>query len=147
MTLQEKINADMKEAMVAKDEARLSTIRFLKSAIQYACLEKPSAMDDAQVRQVIQKQIKKQRESVQQFVAAGRTALAAKEEKEIRILEAYLPPAISQDELQKVVEEAVRTEGASGKKDFGRLMKYLNEKMAGQADNKRLSEILGALLR
>ena len=150
MSLSEKIAQDMKQAMMAKDETRLSTIRFLRSAVQYARLEKPSAGSapgDAEILQVIQKQIKQHRESIQQFTAARRNELAAKEESELRILESYLPKQVSDDELKKIAQEAVRTQEAAGKKDFGRMMKYLNEKLAGQADNKRLSEILGGLLK
>ena len=147
MSLLEKINRDMKQAMMAREEARLSTLRFLKSAIQYAGLERSAVMSDAQVLQVIQKQIKQHRESIQQFAGAGRKELVAKEENEARILESYLPKQISDDELKKIIGESVREQGAAGKKDFGRLMKHLSEKLAGSADNKRLSEILGQLLK
>ena len=150
MPLLEKINQDMKQAMIAKDEARLSAIRFLKSAVQYARLEKPSngaQISDAEVLRVIQKQVKQHRESIQQFVAGGRKELADKEENELRILEGYLPKQVSDDELKKIVEEAVRTQAGSGKKDFGRLMNYLNEKLEGRADSKRLSGLLGGLLK
>lgn len=136
--------------MIAKDEARLSAIRFLKSAVQYARLEKPSngaQISDAEVLRVIQKQVKQHRESIQQFVAGGRKELADKEENELRILEGYLPKQVSDDELKKIVEEAVRTQAGSGKKDFGRLMNYLNEKLEGRADSKRLSGLLGGLLK
>ena len=138
MTLLEKINQDMKQAMIARDEARLSTLRMLKSAVQYVAIEKSGALGDAQIVQVIQKQIKQRRESIQQFAEGGRKDMAAKEENEARILESYLPKQISQDELKKIVEQEVKAQGAVTKKDFGRLMKHLSEKLAGGADNKRL---------
>ena len=147
MSLLEKLDQDMKQAMLARDEGRLSTLRLLKSAVKYAAIEKSAALSDAEIIQVIQKQIKQRRESIQQFTEGGRREMAAKEENEARILESYLPKQISQDDLKKIVEQEVKTQGAATKKDFGRMMKHLNEKLAGSADNKRLSEILGGLLK
>ena len=148
MPLSEKIDQDLKQAMLAKDETRLSTIRFLKSAVKYVSIEKTGqTIGDTEILQVIQKQIKQHRESIQQFSAAGRKDLASKEEAEVRILEGYLPKQLSDAELKTAVEAEVRAQGASGKKDFGRMMKHLNEKLAGSADNKRLSELLGQLLK
>jgi uncharacterized protein YqeY len=146
MALLEKIDRDLKSAMLSKDEARLSTLRFLKSAVQYAAIEKSGALADAEVLQVIQKQIKQRRESIAQFTTGGRKEMAAKEENEARILEAYLPKQLSGEELRRVVEQEVKAQGATSKKDFGRLMKHLTEKLAGAADNKSLSEALGKLL-
>ena len=147
MSLIEKIDNDLKQAMRARDEARLSTIRMLKSAIKYVAIEKSGALGDAEIVQVIQKQIKQRRESIQQFRDGGRSEMAAKEEKEASILEGYLPKQINPEELKNIVEQEVRAQGASTKKDFGRMMKHLNDKLAGSADNKRLSEILGGLLK
>ena len=147
MSLLEKLDQDMKQAMLAKDEGRLSTIRLLKSAVKYAAIEKSAAMSDAEIVQVIQKQIKQRRESIQQFTDGGRREMAAKEENEARILEGYLPKQIGAEELKRIVESEVKAQGASTKKDFGKMMKHLSEKLAGSADNKRLSEILGGLLK
>ena len=147
MSLSEKIDLDLKRAMLAKDEARLSTIRMLKSAIKYVAIEKSGALGDAEIVQIIQKQIKQRRESIQQFTDGGRKEMAAKEENEARILEEYLPKQIGPEELKRLVEQEVRSHGASTKKDFGRMMKILSEKLAGSADNKRLSEVLGGLLK
>ena len=146
MTLSEKIDSDIKQAMLSKDEARLSTVRFLKSALKYAAIEKSGALADAEVLQIIQKQIKQRRESIAQFSANGRQEMADKEENEARILEAYLPKQLSGDDLRRVVEQEVKAQGAASKKDFGRMMKHLTEKLAGSADNKSLSEALGKLL-
>ena len=147
MPLLEKIDQDLKQSMMGKEEARVSVLRFLKSAIQYVTIEKNGALNDAEILQVIQKQIKQRRESIQQFAQAGRKDLAAKEENEVRILEGYLPKQLSDDELKRVVEQEIQLQGAAGKKDFGRMMKHLNEKLAGGADNKRLSEMLGQRLK
>ena len=147
MTIQQKIDQDMKQAMLAKDQPKLDVLRFLKSAIQYAQIEKPgTSLSEADVMQVIQKQIKQRRESIQQFTQGGRSELAGKEEKEAALLEAYLPKQISDAELQALVQAQIQQAGASGKKDFGRVMKSCTEKLAGRADNKRISEIVGKLL-
>ncbi len=148
MPLLEKIDQDMKQAMLAKDADRLSVIRFLKSALKYAAIEKKmDALSDADAMLVIQKQIKQRRESIEQFRANGRADMAAKEEKEASILEGYLPKQLSDAELQKIVEAESAALGAATKKDFGRLMKHLTEKLAGSADNKRLSAELGKILK
>ena len=135
--------------MREKNEIKFSTLRMLKSAVKYAALEKSAGtvLSDAGSMQVIQKQIKQRRESIQQFSAAGRKDLSIKEEAELTILESYLPKQLSDAELKTVVEQEVASQGASTKKDFGRMMKHLNEKLAGGADNKRLSELLGQLLK
>jgi uncharacterized protein YqeY len=147
MTLIEKIDRDMKEAMLAKDQPRLDVLRFLKSAVTYAAIEKShAALSDADVTQVIQKQVKQRRESIDQFVQGGRQDLAEKEKKELALLETYLPQQISDPELQALIRAQVQELGASGKKDFGRVMKACSEKLAGRADNKRVSEAIGKIL-
>ncbi len=139
------IDADIKKAMFAKDAPRLDTLRFLKSALKYAILEKKD-WTDADTRQVIQKQIKQRRESIDQFTKAGRTDLSAPEEAALKILEAYLPQQMSDADLAAFAAAEVKALGASSKKDFGRMMKHLNEKMEGRADSRRISETLGKIL-
>ena len=147
MSIQQKIDEDMKKAMIAKDQQKLDAIRMLKSAVKYAAIEKPGAtLSDADVMQVIQKQIKQRRESFEQFKQNGRPELAAKEEKEITVLETYLPKQISDAELQTAIQAVLKELGAATKKDFGRAMKAVGEKLAGGADNKRISEALGKVL-
>jgi uncharacterized protein len=148
MGLQQKIDQDLKQAMIAKDQARLDAIRMLKSAIKYVAIEKPGAeLTDADVMQVIQKQIKQRRESVDQFSKNGRADMAAKEEKEALLYESYLPKQISDAELDAAVQAVVKEIGASTKKDFGRAMKAVTDKLAGGADNKRISTALGKVLQ
>ena len=147
MSLQQQIDQAIKESMISKNADKLSTLRFLKSALKYSAIEKKvDGLNDAECRQVIQKQIKQRRESIQQFRAGGRVDLAEKEEREAAILEAFLPKQISDDELNKIVGEAVKEAGGTSKKDFGRLMKLLTEKLAGQAEGQRISAILGKIL-
>ena len=148
MTLVEKIDQDLKTAMSAKDADRLSVIRFLKSAFKYAAIEKKiPALSDADAQAVIQKQIKQRRESIDQFQKGGRMDLADKEIKEAKILEAYLPKQMGDAELEVLVKATATQEGATTKKDFGRMMKLISEKLKGQADSKRVSEVLGRILQ
>ena len=147
MSLQQKIDEDLKKAMIAKDTAKVSTLRFLKSALKYSAIEKKTdLLNDSDIQQLIQKQIKQHRESIDQFMKAGRKELVEKEAEELDILESYLPKQISEAELETLVRKELKETGASSKKDFGKMMKILNEKCAGQADAKRISELLGRFL-
>ena len=147
MALYDTIDNDLKAAMIAKDAVRLSTLRFLKSALKYAAIEKKKeTLDDAEVRQIIQKQIKQRKESIDQFQKAGRKDLAGKETQEVKVLEEYLPKQMSDDELTGIVAAEIKAQGVSSKKDFGRMMKHLTEKLQGQAEAKRLSDVLNKIL-
>ena len=146
-SLDKQIEQDMREAMIARDAPKLSTLRFLRSALKYVAIEKKvESLGDAEVQQVIQKQIKQRHESIEQFRKGGRADLASKETREIEILERYLPKQLGDEELSRLIEAEVKTAGASSKKDFGRMMKLLSEKLKGQADAKRVSETLGKML-
>ncbi len=148
MSLLARIDQDVKQAMIAKDQTRLDVLRFLKSAIKYVAIEKTgSEMTDADILQVIQKQIKQRQESIQQFVNGGRLDLSAKEKQELVVLEAYLPKQIPDDELKAFIDQQIKDAQASSKKDFGRVMKMCVEKLSGRADNKRISEALGKILQ
>jgi uncharacterized protein YqeY len=148
MSLTQKIDQDLKAAMIAKDETKLSTLRFLKSAIKYSAIEKKvDSLSDADIQQVIQKQVKQRKESIDQFSKNSRADLADKEIAETRVLESYLPKQMADAELAAVVEAEVKAQGASSKKDFGRMMKHLGDKLQGQADSRRVSEALGKFLQ
>lgn len=147
MSLTQKIDSDMKQAMISRDSVKLGVLRFLKSAMKYAAIEKKAeVLSDAEAQAVIQKQIKQRRESIDQFTKGGRADLAEKEKKEVSVLESYLPKQLSDADLEKWVQDAVKTAGASSKKDFGRMMKLITEQLAGQAEAKRVSEFLGKIL-
>ncbi len=147
MSLQQKIDQDIKQGMISKDETKVSTLRFLKSALKYVAIEKKvEQLSDLEIQQIIQKQIKQRRESIDQFTKAGRQELAGKEEQEVKILESYLPKQLTDAELEAFVTSRLKEAGATSKKDFGRMMKLVNEKLGGQAEPKRVSEILGKVL-
>jgi uncharacterized protein len=140
MTLPEQIDADLKDAMRAKDAGRLNVLRMLKSALKYAAIEKSDAgLDDAAAVQVIRKQVKQRQDSIESFEKGGRPELAAKEKEELEILNAYLPKGLGADELAALVRETIAEVGATSKAQMGAVMKALQTKVAGRADGKTLS--------
>ena len=143
MTLQERVDSDLKEAMRAKDTRKLGVLRMLKSALKYAAIAKSGAeaeLSDAEAAQVVRKQVKQRQDSIESFEKGGRAELAAKEKAELLILDAYLPQAMSSDELAKVVRETIAETGATSKAQMGGVMKALQVKVAGRADGKTLSQ-------
>jgi hypothetical protein len=140
MTLQERIDSDLKDAMRAKDAAKLAVLRMLKSAVKYAAIEKPdAALDDATATQVIRKQVKQRQDSIESFEKGGRPELAAKEKEEMEILNAYLPKGLSAEELSALVRDAIAEVGATSKAQMGAVMKAIQAKASGRADGKTLS--------
>lgn len=141
-TLSARIVEDMKAAMKSKDTVALNVVRALKSAIKYAAIEKHGAdadLDDPDAILVVRREIKKRQDSVQSYESAARQDLADVEKAEIAVLEKYLPAAMNADDLVKLVEAVIAETGATTKKDMGRVMKLLQERTAGAADNKTLS--------
>jgi uncharacterized protein YqeY len=142
MTLQERLDSDLKEAMRARDNTKLGVLRMLKSALKYAAIAKSGTeadLSDAEAAQVIRKQIKQRQDSIESFEKGGRAELANKEKEELSILNAYLPEAMSADELAKVVRETIAEVGATSKAQMGAVMKALQGKVVGRADGKTLS--------
>ncbi|MCI0571605.1 MAG: GatB/YqeY domain-containing protein [Myxococcaceae bacterium] len=146
-TLKERIDADLKDAMRAKAELTLGVLRMLKSAIKYKEVEPgASALDDAGITKVIGTEIKKRRDSVDQYKQAGREDLAAKEEQEIVVLQGYLPQQLSAEDLRAEVTRAIQEAQAKGPKDMGAVMKTLQPRVAGRAEGKAVSEEVKAQL-
>jgi len=142
MTLQQSVDSDLKEAMRAKDGAKLGVLRMLKSALKYAAIAKSGAeaeLSDAEAVQVIRKQAKQRQDSIESFEKGGRAELAEKEKEELAILNTYLPEGMSPDELAKVVRETIAELGAKSKAQMGAVMKELQAKVAGRTDGKTLS--------
>lgn len=147
MALKDQINTELKEAMKAKDELKLSVLRMLKSAIKYKEVE-PGAkeLDDAGITTVIGTLIKQRRDSVEQFNAANRADMAEKELKEIAVLQSYLPQQLTPDELKAIVAEAITAANAKSPKDMGPVMKLVTPKTQGRAEGKLVSEEVKAQL-
>ena len=143
MTLQERLDSDLRDAMRVRDAAKLGVLRMLKSALKYAAIEKSDAegeLSDTEAIQVIRKQAKQRQDSIESFEKGGRAELAAKEKEELSILQSYLPQAMSADELGKVVRETIAEIGVTSKAQMGAVMKVLQTKVAGRADGKTLSQ-------
>ena len=142
MPLNEQIAADMTAAMKAKDAPRLSALRMLKAAVMNkGMVEKGRDLEDAEVLQVVASLVKQRRDSVEQFAKAGRTDLVDKETAEIAILEHYLPPAVSAEEIEAAVDGAIAETGATSVKDMGKVMKAVMPKLAGKnADGKAVND-------
>jgi hypothetical protein len=141
MNLNEKVAADITAAMKAKDAARLSPLRMLKAAIMNKGVEKGRDLEDAEVLQVVSSLVKQRRDSIEQFGKAGRTDLVDKETGEIKVLEAYLPPAASAADIDAAVAAAIAETGATSVKDMGKVMKAVMPMLAGKnADGKAVNE-------
>jgi uncharacterized protein YqeY len=142
MTLQERIDDDLKEAMRAKDSTKLGVLRMLKSALKYAAIAKSSAeaeLNEAEAAQVIRKQARQRQDSIESFEKAGRAELAEKEKEELSILNGYLPQPMSTDDISKIVRETIAEIGATSRAQMGVVMKALQAKVAGRVDGKALS--------
>jgi len=145
MSLQERISTELKEAMKARNAEKLNTLRLLKSAVGYAVIEKygqDGIPTDEDVQVVIRKEVKKRNDSIESFKNAGRDDVAAKEQHEKEILEAFLPAALTEDEVKAIVDAAVQETGATSPKEMGLVMKSALAKAGGRADGKVLSSLV-----
>ena len=147
MTLLERLAQELKAAMLARDAERLSTLRLLKSAIGYAQIERQTeALSDPEVITLIQKEIKKRRDAIEQYERGARPELASREKQEIGVLESFLPNPLSAEELEQLVRAAIQETGAASKKQMGQVVKAVQAKAAGRAAGKAISELVGKLL-
>lgn len=147
MSLQERLSQEIKAAMLARDAGRLSALRMLKSALGYIQIErKTETLSDADFVALVQKEVKKRRDSVEQFEKGGRPELAATEKQEIVVLESFLPQQLSAEELEKMVRDTIQELGAASKKDMGPVIKAVQAKAAGRTDGKTVSALVGKLL-
>ena len=144
----ERLEKDLKEAMRQKEATRLSVIRMLKTAINNRMIEKKvNALEDGDVIALVRKDVKQHRDSIEQFTKGGREDLVKKEKVELEILKSYLPKEASPEEIKAAVKKAIEETGASGKKDFGKVMKAAMEKLKGACDGKALSSAVGEMLK
>ena len=147
MTLLDRLAQELKAAMIAKDAERLSTLRLLKSAVGYAQIErKTENLAEAEVIGLIQKEVKKRRDAIEQFEKGGRPELASKEKQEITVLESFLPQPLAQDELERLIRESIQETGATSKKQMSQVIKAVQAKASGRAAGKIISELVGKLL-
>ena len=143
MKLLDQVNADIANAMRAKEPVRLSALRMLKTALTNKGVEKARELDDNEGVQVIGTLIKQRRDSIEQFQKGGRQDLVDREAAEIVVLEGYLPPPVSEVELSEIIERAVSETGASSPKDMGKVMKAVMGRLSGRtADGRVVSELV-----
>ncbi len=143
LNLFDQVSGDITTAMKAKDQARLGPLRMLKSALMNREVEKGSALNDGEMLQVVSKLVKQRRDSIEQFAKGGRQDLVDKETAEIGVLETYLPKAVDEAELAKVVDDAIASTGAKSPKDMGAVMKAVMAQLAGKnVDGKTVNELV-----
>jgi uncharacterized protein YqeY len=142
MALRERLDEDLKSAMRAKDSLRMNTVRGLKSAVKYREIELMKPLDEAGILGVVATEIKRRRDSVEQYRAGNRPDLAEKEEAEIKILQELLPQQLTSAEVEAKVVEVIARVGAKGPKDMGAVMKALLPEVQGRADGKVVSELV-----
>jgi uncharacterized protein YqeY len=145
-SLKEQVVAEMKSAMKAGEKERLGTIRLILSAVKQVEVDTRTELNDQDLIGILDKMAKQRRESIEQFEQAGRTDLADKEKSELAIITDYLPQALSEDEVTKLIDQAVSQTSASSMKDMGAVMTILKPQMQGRADMSQVSKLIKAKL-
>ena len=146
MSLKEQIKADIKEAMRAKDTARRDTLRNLSAAIKQIEVDERKELSDSEVEAILTKYAKQREDAMAQFKEAGRDDLVAKEEAELKIVRAYLPEPLSDEELEAMVKEIIEALGATSMKDMGRIMGAIKKKAGSRADGSKVNKIVKEIL-
>ncbi|HZI51030.1 MAG TPA: GatB/YqeY domain-containing protein [Terriglobia bacterium] len=143
MSLQDKIQSDIAEAMRSKDSLKLGVLRMMKAAVMNKKVEKMKELDEPEVLAVFNSLVKQRKDSIDQFRKGGREELAQKEEAEIKVIESYLPAAASDDDIRRAIGEAVEETGAASIKDMGKVMKATQARLAGKTvDGARVSQMV-----
>ena len=146
MSLQEKLQTDLHQAMRARDRTRMSVLRMLRSAIGYEEIDKKRTLDDSAVLDIISRQVRQRHESIQMYKDANRQELADKETQELGILQEYLPAQLTDDELTALAQEVIQQVGATGPRDKGRVMGRLMPQVRGKAQGGDVNRIVTTLL-
>jgi uncharacterized protein len=146
MSLKLRLTDDMKTAMKSGDKDRLAVIRLVNAAIKQREVDERIQLDDAQVLSVLEKMLKQRRDSVSQYEAAGREDLAAQERFEIEVIQTYMPQALSEAEIDALIEQAIASTGAASARDMGKVVGALKPQLAGRADMGQVSARIKARL-
>ena len=144
--LTEKIRTELTAAMKARDAERLSTLRMLQSSFKYQQIESGHELSDEEAMAVIRKAVKQRLDSIEQFTKGNRPELADKERREMELLKTWLPPELTDEEIEAGVREIVAATGAQSKKDIGKVMKEASARYKGRVDGRKLQEIVSRLL-
>jgi uncharacterized protein len=145
-SLTEQIRADLTSAMKAQEKERLSTLRMLQSALKNEQINVGHELSDDEAMTVIRKAVKQRLDSIEQYTSGNRPELAEKERSELEMLRAYLPPELSEAELESGLREIIASTGAASRKDLGKVMKEATARFKGRADGKKIQEIVSRLL-
>ena len=145
-TLKPQLIADMKSSMKSGDKQRLGVVRMMLAAVKQVEVDERIELDDARVLAVLDKMAKQRRESIAQYSEAGRDDLVAVEQAEIDIIQQYLPEALTEAEINELVEQSIASTGASTMKDMGKLMGELKPKLQGRADMGKVSQLIKSRL-
>jgi uncharacterized protein YqeY len=146
MTTRDRIESDIRDAMRNRNQSRLDALRFLKNAIQLTEKDQMKELDESSVLDVVAKQVKDRRESIRMFQEGGRDDLVTKEAADLTILEEYLPPQLDQEELTRIVREAIAEVGATSVRDKGRVMGKVMPQVRGKADGAQVNVLVEELL-
>jgi uncharacterized protein YqeY len=147
MSLEQKINEAIKAAMLAREKEKLEALRAIKSAVLLAKTEKAGADLDAETElKMLQKMVKQRRESAEIYTGQGRSDMAEAETFQAKIIEAYLPEQLSEDEVRAIVQQIIAETGANGPKEMGKVISAANQKLAGKADGKTIAAMVKGLL-
>ncbi|RAO99240.1 glutamyl-tRNA amidotransferase [Petrotoga sp. 9PW.55.5.1] len=144
--LKDQLNRDLKKYLKEKNTVALNSVRSVITEIKNQEVEKGKELSDEEIMKLIKKQVKMREDSIEQFEKAGRSDLVDKEEKELKLLKEYLPEELSEEELNKIVEETIKEVNASSKKDFAKVMKAVMQKAQGRADGKKINETVSKFL-
>ncbi|HJW94210.1 MAG TPA: GatB/YqeY domain-containing protein [Thermoanaerobaculia bacterium] len=144
--MSDKVRADLTESMKARSAERTSVLRMLQAAIKYEQISVQHELSDEEALAVIRKAVKQRHDSIEQYTKGNRPDLAAKEQSELEILKTYMPPELSDEEIESGVREIIASTGAQSKKDMGKVMKEATARYKGRADGKKIQEIVQRLL-
>jgi len=147
MSLNERLNEDMKQAMKDKDKFRLSVIRMLRSSIKNVEIDQRRPLEDSEVLDILQREVKQRKDSLQEFKKAGRDDLVESVQAEIAIINEYLPRQLTEEEIKAVVQQTIQEVGASSKADMGKVMGALMPKVKGRADGRLVNQIVQQFLQ
>jgi uncharacterized protein len=142
----DKLNTELKQAMKNREELRTSVLRMLISDLKYAQIEKRSPLSEEESLQVVQRAIKKRKESIEMYEKGGRPELAAKESEELKILQSFVPAELDESSVRQIVQDTLQELGVTEKKDMGRVMKEILAKYKGQIDGKVVQKIVSEKL-
>ncbi|WP_274363255.1 GatB/YqeY domain-containing protein [Paenibacillus thermotolerans] len=146
MNLSERLNEDMKQAMKSGDKFALGVIRMIRSSIKNVEIDQRRTLNDDEVMDILNREIKQRRDALQEFEKAGRDDLAENAKAEVEVIQRYMPQPLTEQELQSIVAETIQEVGASSKADMGKVMSALMPKVKGRADGRLVNETVQRLL-